>query len=184
MLRVEIRGHWAPGDQPPMSGRSTALSMLRDRRFLLVVALMALLAAQFWGGSRYPALNEKAALGTDNVLGGLAFNPLIKIPPDEGVMRRIFYETINWTHTNRQGMTFGILFGALLMTLLSLLDHRAVQSSFGNTVLGVAIGTPMGVCANCAAPIGKAIHSAGGRVETMLGAMFSSPTLNVVILTM
>jgi uncharacterized membrane protein YraQ (UPF0718 family) len=157
---------------------------LRDKRFLIVVGLMALLAAQFWGGSRYPALNEKAAMGTENALAGLAFNPLLKIAPDETLVRRILYETINWTHTNRQGMTFGILFAALVMTLIPLFSRRGIRSSLGNTVMGMAIGTPMGVCANCAAPIGKAIHAAGGRAETVLAAMFSSPTLNVVILTM
>ncbi len=51
-------------------------------------------------------------------------------------------------------------------------------------MLGVLVGAPLGVCANCAAPIGKAIYDAGGRVETMLAAMVSSPTLNVIVLSM
>ncbi len=145
---------------------------------------MVLLAAEFWAGSRYPALNQKLAMGTDTPVAGLAFSTLVSIAPDEKIVPRILYETVNWTYTNRQGMTFGVLFGALLMTLLGLFERRSVRSGFGNTVLGVAIGTPLGVCVNCAAPIAKSIHAAGGRVETMLAAMFSSPTLNVIVLTM
>lgn len=160
------------------------MTVMRDKRFVLVVVLIALLAAEFWAGSRYPALNEKMLMGANTPLAGLAFDPLIVIHPDAPVVTRIAYTAVNWMYTNRQGMTFGILLGALLMTLLRLIDQRGVRGRFGNTVLGVLIGTPLGVCANCAAPIGRAIHAAGGRPETMLATMVSSPTLNVVVLTM
>ncbi len=160
------------------------MDTLRDKRFILVALLMAALAAEFWGDSRYPALNEKLLMGADTPLSGLAFSTLVNIAPDEKVVPRILYETVNWTYTNRQGMTFGILFGALLMTLLALIVQRPLQSRFANSAMGMVIGTPLGVCVNCAAPIAKGIHAAGGRVETMLAAMVSSPTLNVIVLTM
>ena len=87
-------------------------------------------------------------------------------------------------HTNQQGMVFGILLGAALFSLLKAFRRRAFDSSFGNTLLGVAMGMPLGVCVNCAAPVAKGIHAGGGRLETTLAAMVSSPTLNVVVLTM
>jgi uncharacterized membrane protein YraQ (UPF0718 family) len=50
--------------------------------------------------------------------------------------------------------------------------------------MGMLIGFPLGVCVNCAAPIARGAYKGGGRVETALSMMISSPTLNVVILTM
>lgn len=160
------------------------MTLLRDKRFLICFALIALLGAEFWAGSRYPALNEKLMMGADTPLAGLAFSPLLEIAPDAEVVSRVFRTTINWIYTNRQGMTFGILLGALLMTTMRLFEWRNVRSRYGNTAIGLLIGAPMGVCANCAAPIGKGLHAAGGRVETMLAVMVSSPTLNVLVLTM
>ena len=160
------------------------MTLLRNKRFLLLLLLMAVLCADFWGGSRYPALNEKLLMGGDTPISGLAFSTLVSIAPDDKLVPRVAYETINWVYTNRQGMTFGILFGALLMTLLRLFESRGTRGRFGNTLIGMALGTPLGVCVNCAAPIAKSLHAVGGRSETMLAAMFSSPTLNIVVLTM
>src|SRR5215475_8589118 len=160
------------------------MAILRDKRFILVLLLTAAVAAYFWGASRYPALNEKMMMGTSTPFSGLAFSTIVKISPDEKLIPRIFYATINWAYTNRQGMTFGILFGALTMTLLSLVKRRNFRSRFANAAVGMAFGTPLGVCVNCAAPIGKALRSAGASAETALAAMTSSPTLNVIVLTM
>ena len=55
---------------------------------------------------------------------------------------------------------------------------------FSNSALGVLIGTPLGVCVNCAAPIAKGLHTSGLRLETTLAAMISSPTMNVIVLAM
>jgi uncharacterized membrane protein YraQ (UPF0718 family) len=43
---------------------------------------------------------------------------------------------------------------------------------------------PLGVCANCVAPIGRGLYASGMSTESTLAAMFSSPTLNVVVLAM
>jgi uncharacterized membrane protein YraQ (UPF0718 family) len=48
----------------------------------------------------------------------------------------------------------------------------------------MATGTPLGVCVNCVAPIAKAMHEGGRSVQTSLAVMFSSPTLNIIVLTM
>ena len=45
-------------------------------------------------------------------------------------------------------------------------------------------GNPLGVCANCVAPIGRAFYASGMSTESVLATMFSSPTLNVVVLAM
>jgi uncharacterized membrane protein YraQ (UPF0718 family) len=81
-------------------------------------------------------------------------------------------------------MSFGIAFGAALLTLLPILPRRRFRSSFANTVLGVATGAPLGVCANCVAPIGRGLAQSGASTHTVLATMISSPTLNVVVLAM
>ena len=50
--------------------------------------------------------------------------------------------------------------------------------------MGMFVGTPLGVCVNCVAPIAKGMYEAGSKMETALAVMFSSPTLNIIVLTM
>jgi uncharacterized membrane protein YraQ (UPF0718 family) len=154
------------------------------KRLVIVASLLVVLLAAFWSGSRYPALNEKLLMGVDTPVEGLAFSTLLEVAPDEKPLPKILYTTVNWTYTNRQGMTFGLLAGALGMGLMGLLSRGPFGNRLGNTVTGMLVGTPMGVCVNCAAPIGKAVHAGGASVETMLALMVSSPTLNIVVLTM
>ena len=158
---------------------------IKDKRLLLVVLLTAAIAAGFWLGSRYPSLDEKALMGGELAIEDpLGFDPIFQIDADDPVITRIAYTTVNWLNTNRQGMSFGVLFAAAFMTLLSLLRRRSFEGQFSNTLLGTIIGAPLGVCVNCAAPIGLSMHAAGARIETALAVMFSSPTLNIVVLTM
>ena len=46
------------------------------------------------------------------------------------------------------------------------------------------MGTPLGVCANCVAPIGRGLYAGGASAETVLATMISSPLLNVVVVAM
>src|SRR5262245_11175841 len=119
------------------------MTTVRDERFILVGLLTAVVAAVFWGGSRYPALNEKMLMGANTPSSDLAFSTIVRIAPDEKVLPHIAKATINWMYTNRQGMTFGILFGALVMTLLALFDQRSFRSRLANSAMGMAIGTPL-----------------------------------------
>jgi uncharacterized membrane protein YraQ (UPF0718 family) len=81
-------------------------------------------------------------------------------------------------------MTFGFLLGAGFLSLFSLFQKRGTDSAFLNTLIGIGTGAPLGVCVNCAAPIARGLHSSGARIETTLSAMFSSPTMNIVVLMM
>ena len=156
----------------------------RDKRLLLAGGLIVLLAFSFWSGSRYPALSEKAAMGIDTRLAALGFEVWMPVQADDPLLRQVLYTTLNWINTNRQGMTFGVLLAPALMVMLSLFRRHSYHSGMANTLLGIVIGAPLGVCVNCAAPIAQGLRAAGARIETMLASMFSSPTLNVVILTM
>ena len=157
----------------------------QNKRLIIITAVCIALAANFWAGSRVPSLNDKASLGGDLVLEDpLGFEAAYPVDPGDPLMERILFTTVNWVLTNRQGMTFGILIAAAFMTILSLLKRRSFSSHFGNTLLGLFIGMPLGVCVNCAAPIARGLHDSGTRLETTLVAMISSPTLNIIVLTM
>lgn len=159
--------------------------LLVDRRIVLCAMVCVAIAIAFWSGSRYPALNEKALMGGTTVLEDpLGFEALVPIDPADPLLWRIGATTINWLSTNRQGMTFGLLLAAAFMSLVRLLSDFTLRGSFANSLAGVALGAPLGVCVNCAAPIARGLHGAGARLETSLAAMISSPTLNVVVLAM
>jgi len=160
------------------------MQVLKDKRFLLTLALTLIVGVTFWAGSRVPALNEKAAMGSEVHINALGFETLIVSSPNDPLWKRIGIEAINWGQTNRKGMTFGVLFGGLMMTLFAIVGQRRYRSVLANSVVGTLIGAPLGVCVNCAAPIAAGMASAGARLETTLATMMSSPTLNVIVLTM
>ncbi len=160
------------------------------RKNLLVQTLVAVLLClaiglYFWIDSRYPSLVKKLHTGTAIQLKGvLSFDALMPVTADMPLTTRIGHTTVNWMWTNRIGMTFGICFGAALLTLLSSFSQIRFKSAAGNTLFGAAIGTPLGVCANCVAPIGRSLFVAGASPNTVLATMVSSPLLNVVVLAM
>ena len=175
-----------------MNGASPSkisLSSLRqprelDLRLPLAIMLTILLAVYFWSQSRYPALDEKMLMGEATPLSGLAFDIAVEIMPGDGFWQHLWANSVNWVATNINGMSFGVLFGAMALTLLSLLQKRSFQNGFANSALGAVIGAPLGVCVNCAAPIALGLHAGRMRLETTLSALLASPTLNVIVVTM
>ena len=155
------------------------------KRVVFAVLMVVLLAALFWGGSRYPALDEKAMMsGAIQLEDPISFEAVFPITPDMSVPERIAKSTVNWIDTNKKGMTFGVLIAAAFLTLFSYLQKRSFRGGFSNSFLGLAMGAPLGVCVNCAAPIARGLYAGGLRAETTLSAMIASPTLNVIVLTM
>ena len=148
---------------------------------LLAVAI----AAYFWVDSRYPSLLKKMYSGRGiKVAGPLSFDALLPITPQMPFWTRVAYTAVDWAYTNRVGMTFGVCFGAAMVTLLAYIPRRKFTNAYANTALGAVIGTPLGVCANCVAPVGRGLFQGGPSPATMLATMISSPTLNVVVLVM
>ncbi|NMW32536.1 hypothetical protein HKD42_10730 [Altererythrobacter sp. RZ02] len=155
-----------------------------DYRTLIALAVLIGLVLTFWLGSRYPALDEKAIMGGDTPLSGLSFEIVFDILPDSPRWWSFVANTGNWIATNVKGMTFGVLFGAVALTLLSLVKTRSFENGFANAALGAVIGAPLGVCVNCAAPIALGLHAGRMRLETTLSALIASPTLNIIVVTM
>ncbi len=153
---------------------------------ITVAATLALgMALYFWTDSRYPALLKKLNSGKSvKVAAALTFDAKLPVSSDMPLATRVGRSTLNWIWANRIGMTFGVCFGAAALTLLPLFSRRRFNSPTGNTLMGAALGTPLGVCANCVAPIGQGLISAGASRYTALATMISSPLLNVVVLAM
>ena len=167
----------------PSTGSKTTAS--RTTQIVAAILLALGIALYFWVDSRYPSLFKKLNSGPAiKVSGAISFDALLPVDPNAPLLTRVARTTVNWVWTNRIGMSFGIAFGAALLTLLPMFSRRRFKSRAANTLLGALIGTPLGVCANCAAPIGRGLYSAGASTETVLAAMISSPLLNIVVLAM
>src|SRR3984893_992621 len=151
------------------------------------VALLLLMAigAYFWTVSRYPALYKKYSQGTQvKVTGAITFGTVLPVTAGMPLGQRVWRTSINWLQANEIGMTFGFFFGAAALTVMATLPRRRTRNAYVNSLLGAAVGMPLGVCANCVAPIGRGLYASGMSTESTLAAMFSSPTLNVVVMAM
>ena len=109
---------------------------------------------------------------------------LITVSPEAPLWRQILAASVNWLNGMKVGMTFGVLFGALLHTILRYYPLKVGKNLYLNSLKGALIGVPMGVCANCAVPTACGVTRGNGRVEVALGFLFSSPTFNPVVVAM
>lgn len=153
-------------------------------RFLLIGSYIIVLAYFFWTSSRYPALNEKAIMEGATSTLGIGFDEKFIIDANMVWYEEVWFNTLNWIYTNKQGMTFGVLFATGLLMLFSLIKNRTFKNRFLQAGFGMLLGAPLGVCVNCAAPIAQGMRKGGASVETSLATMVSSPTLNLVVLSM
>ena len=152
---------------------------------LLAIVLLLGIAASFWVGSRYPALYKKYNQGQSiKVTGAITFGTVYVVDRSMPLSQRVWRTTVNWLQANEIGMTFGFFFGAAALTFLAMLPRRRTQNRYVNALIGMVTGAPLGVCANCVAPIGRGLYASGMSTESVLAAMFSSPTLNVIVLAM
>jgi uncharacterized membrane protein YraQ (UPF0718 family) len=158
-------------------------SAWRTRTIAILLALA--IAGFFWIDSRYPSLLKKYHAGSHvKVVGAITFDAVYSVDRAMPLPNRVWRTSVNWLHANEIGMTFGFFFAAAALTLLATMPRRRTANAYLNSLLGAAAGMPLGVCANCVAPIGRGLYASGMSTESVLAAMFSSPTLNVVVLAM
>ncbi|MBY4892157.1 FG-GAP-like repeat-containing protein [Rhodobacteraceae bacterium N5(2021)] len=158
--------------------------LLQNKPFKIALGLTLILVGVFWFGSRYPDLDQKALMAGDTQFSAIGFDLLINMPPQPSLFQEIGVNAINWVFTNWKGMTFGLLAGALILTMLPHLQRLHFKSRLANSFLGLLVGAPLGVCVNCATPVSQGAIVGGARPETALAMMVSSPTMNVLVLTM
>jgi uncharacterized membrane protein YraQ (UPF0718 family) len=109
---------------------------------------------------------------------------LMMVAADAPFWLRILAATVNWLDSMKIGMTFGVLFGALLHTVLRYYPLKIGKNLYLNSLKGALVGIPGGVCANCAVPVACGVTRGNGRVEVALGFLFSSPNFNPVVVMM
>ncbi len=164
---------------------SKQISIFGNRRVILISMVIVTIAISFWSTSRYPTLQGKADMtGIIHLEDTLTHEVFIHVDEKASFIEKVAYTTVNWAWTNRQGMTFAVFIAAAFMTLFKYLPRYRSQNRFLNSLYGLATGTPLGVCVKCVAPIAKAMYEGGRSIQTSLAVMFSSPTLNIVVLTM
>jgi uncharacterized membrane protein YraQ (UPF0718 family) len=153
-------------------------------RPLIFVATGLVLLSTFWFASRYPQLFSKAE-HVGQALPSMAFTSQLAVVADNApVWQRILASAVNWLDSMKIGMTFGVLFGALLHTVLRYQPLKIGKNLYLNSLKGALVGVPMGVCANCAVPTACGVTRGHGRVEVALGFLFSSPNFNPVVMMM
>src|SRR5260370_1541238 len=151
---------------------------------MILVATALVLLGVFWIGSRYPQLFSKA-YHVGQALPSMAFSSqLIVLAEDAWGWQRILARAVNWLDSMKIGMTFGVLFGALLHTVLRYYPLKIGKNLYLNSLKGALVGVPMGLCANCAVPTACGVTRGHGRVEVALGFLFSSPNFNPVVVMM
>ncbi|MCG8667865.1 MAG: FG-GAP-like repeat-containing protein [Pseudomonadales bacterium] len=159
--------------------------MTDKKQLSLAALLMTLIALFFWTQSRVPALDQKAQMGQRTTISSIAFDVVLPVSSDQPYLERVARSAANWAYTNWKGMTFGLIFAAAFITFLRLLPSFAdSRFKFINALKGMVIGIPLGVCANCSTPIAHGMVRAGTKLETALATLMSSPTLNIIVLTM
>lgn len=156
------------------------------RFFILGVHAVLLLftVLYFWTQSRYPALSDKAYYGDRNRQTGISYDQVIPRADTDPWMHRVYAGTINWYYTNWKGMTFGLIFAALLLSLFNFLRLPQFRNRWLRSAMGCVTGAPLGVCVNCATPIGQGLERSGFKPESVIATTLSSPTLNVIVLSM
>lgn len=151
---------------------------------IILCFFMVLTCLHFWFTSRYPELQAKSILSNNAPLSSLGFETLVPVKETAALWEKILWGSVNWAYTNKKGMTFAFLFGAFILSLLPFLKRISAHNRFKNSVLGLLIGAPLGVCVNCAAPIAYSLHLSGISLPATLSALIASPTLNIVVITM
>ena len=168
---------------PPSSAQASSPGRLEA---VLGVLLLLTIAGTFWSQQRYPALVKKLHAGSGiQVKGALSFDALLPVRPGEPIAERVGKTSVNWLWTNRFGMYFALPFGAAAMTLMAgVARPKRFSTAAGNVVCGAVAGAPMGVCTNCATPIGQSLLAGGASSRLTVAAMISSPCFNPVVVAM
>lgn len=165
----------------------TAVSRISPKlmAFLLLLSGGLMILLTFWLWSRYPSLFSKMEkLPTYEPHSYIYTNTLMESAPTDPLWRKMLATFLNWCWSMRIGMSFGLSFGAVLHTFFRYFPLKTGNSIYLNTLKGIALGTPAGVCVNCAVPVACGLTRGRSKVELALGFMLSSPSLNVVVLAM
>ena len=162
-VSFQIRCHWRP---------------------IILAVAAAVLLGSFWAFTRYPQLIGKAA-HIGHVHQSMAYSSrAMAVRPTDPLWWQIVASAVDWLDSMKVGMSFGVLLGGLLHTWLKYYPLKIGDNLYLNTLKGALVGVPAGVCVNCAVPTACGVTRGNGRIEVVLGFLFSSPNFNPVVVTM
>ena len=153
-------------------------------RPIILIAGLSVILGVFWIVSRYPQLMQKSTHLGDEMSSMANTGDRFQIAVDAPWYSKIGWGALNWLDTMKKGMTFGVLSGALLHTILKYYPLKLGQNLYLNSLKGALVGVPAGVCANCSVPMACGVTRGDGRVEVALGFLFSSPNFNPIVMMM
>ena len=111
---------------------------------VLLGLLAVLVVAFFWLDSRYPVIDEKAAMAGETLLEDvLSFEAKLPVRDGDPWWQRIAFSTLNWSYTNKEGMAFGVALAALILTFLRMTSGRQSNNVLANTLKGTMLGAPL-----------------------------------------
>jgi uncharacterized membrane protein YraQ (UPF0718 family) len=157
--------------------------MFKNKSFILGLIYLLSVAVVFWMTSRYPALSAKLSNMNSIDLFGIGFDLNFVIVDTMPFYIKAIYTAGNWIFTNMQGMTFGILFGAGVITTLKTIDIRPSSSNIKNAIKAMFVGASLGVCSNCATPISESFRKSNFPKAFYIPLLMASPILNPIVLT-
>lgn len=152
--------------------------------FFCILGLIGL-TLFFWIGSRYPQLSHKAQSAGHVTLSSLiTLNPHFPVHDNDALLSKIWTTALNWFWANRIGMSFGVVFASLSLTLVHLIQRPKTSNGFLNSLFGLILGAPLGICTNCATPVARGLMAGGETLETALAVLISSPSFNAIVVGM
>ena len=152
------------------------------RVFGLIYVSVVLLV--FWFDSRYTALNLKALMGPSSSIQGISFEQIVEIAHNDSLIMIALKSFCNWAFTNLKGMLAGLLIAAGLLTAFEGKFHDGSAPKPFKTMLGALAGVPLGLCANCAAPVGLGFLDRGFSKRFVYAFTISSPSLNLISISL
>ena len=179
------RFFFAPSLGAPLSALRIVIGLKIQHRRLAILSMIsiAILTASFWMTSRYPDLDKKSTGAGVDQPSMLSHNPVFQVTESQNFVTQVFLTWLNWCDTNLNGMVFGMLLGAFFLSLFQSLTFSRRQNNFTQALMGLGLGTPLGVCVNCAAPMMVGLLGSS-RVTMALAAMLASPVFNIVVVSM
>lgn len=155
-----------------------------SQRAILIGLIIAIICFYFWLFSRYPDLDAKAVMSKSGTVSDLlSVWPVFTLNDQDSYLVKIFKSYANWVMDNKKGMAFGVIIGGLVISLFKYVKFKTSKYAWLNSLYGILMGTPLGVCVNCAMPIFKGITQ-HRKIEIAFSMMVSSPTLNIVIVSL
>jgi len=155
---------------------------------MLKIALALGILLLFLLGSRLPAEHAKIAAVQSPAWEPegrypISFSDRWEVGADAPVPTAILLTALNFWRANMMGMSFGLIMGGAALSLLQtapFVARLAALRGLRGTLIGMLLGAPLNLCANCAAVTSDGVGRRTRTPETAYGIILGSALWNVV----